>query len=322
MCIFDRFDSRMASEDRKSSQFLSCWVWMERPDALPWAVEYWYFAAKAGQAMELLGLPSPNRVPIMPPIGKYCEQVVLVHLVGYEDWIPRSPGSSSSEASSEQGSSSAASVFIPFDWAPGVLDGHPTHTRPLIPQYDGCKARAAPLPRCDRDPNDDYHGHRRHQYVPRSSRVRQWFLGCASDRSVRVPSCSPHPYRRAAGVQDSEYVERDRTMSCSPRGGLATTFRTPLKIGSIVACGRRIAATLAHVGQPGGPGPHCCWLGFTTTESTEVHEDPMVLEASFSDANGETAIGHCYSSDGSDVAPASPRYAPISDLWPGNRQST
>jgi len=121
-CIFDRLDSHSASrETRDTSQFLTCWVWMETPDALPKAMEYWYFAAKAGQALDIFDLASPDRIPSTPPVGKFRHKVILIHLVGYEDWTLRTPGTSSSGTSSEHGSSTP--TFIPFDWAAGVLDG-------------------------------------------------------------------------------------------------------------------------------------------------------------------------------------------------------
>lgn len=56
---------------------------MESPNTLPRAMEYWFFAAKVGQAMELMDLPTPNRIPSTPPVGKYCDKVILIHLEGY-----------------------------------------------------------------------------------------------------------------------------------------------------------------------------------------------------------------------------------------------
>jgi hypothetical protein len=99
---------------------------MEMPDALPRAMEYWFFVMKAGQATELWDLLSPNRIPSTPPTGKFGEKIILVHLVGYEDWSPCTLGSSTSGTSSEHGSSVIAPPFIPFVWAAGVLDGRPS----------------------------------------------------------------------------------------------------------------------------------------------------------------------------------------------------
>lgn len=75
---------------------------MADPDILPKAMEYWYFAMKAGQALNINGLPTPTRIPSMPPVGKFGDKVILIHLAGYEDWRPRSPGTASSGTSSEQ----------------------------------------------------------------------------------------------------------------------------------------------------------------------------------------------------------------------------
>lgn len=82
-CIVDRLDDRSRDPDRESSEFLSCWVWMEDPDDLPRSVEYSIFTAGADQASDINGLPS------MPPMGKTAEKVILVHLARYEDWSPK-----------------------------------------------------------------------------------------------------------------------------------------------------------------------------------------------------------------------------------------
>ena len=116
-CILDRLDSRTMS--RESSEFLTCWVWMTDPDELPRAVEYYYFAACSGQAIDINGLSSPTHTST-PPVGNLGEKVILVHLVQYEDWRPHSPSASSAK-SSENGS--LAPMVIPFDWHLGVLDG-------------------------------------------------------------------------------------------------------------------------------------------------------------------------------------------------------
>lgn len=145
VCIFDRLDSHTASrETRDTSQFLTCWVWM---DALPKAMEYWYFATKA---MEYW----------------YTDTAIRSFRLGGRQ---------------------------------------PAQTRP--PRNGGCRAPVVQQLRHDRD----HDGPRRHHDVPRSTRARQLFPGCASDRSVRVQSRSPHPYRRAA-----EMVERGRASSRSP----------------------------------------------------------------------------------------------------------
>jgi hypothetical protein len=140
-CIFDRFDSLTASTDRETSQLLTCWVWIENPGMIPRAVEYWLFVARARQAMELVDLPSPIQILSTPPVGKFREKVILIHLAGYEDWSPQTPRSSSFVTSSEHDSS--APLFIPFIWAAGVLDSHPPHVRPTLSRNGGsCRATA------------------------------------------------------------------------------------------------------------------------------------------------------------------------------------
>lgn len=165
---------------------------METPDTLPRAMEYWFFAAKVGQAMELLDLPSPNRIPSAPPVGKFSDKIILIHLEGYEDWSPQSPGSSSSNTSSEHGSS--IPPFIPFDWVAGVLDGQPMQARSLLPRNGGCNVPAESQPRHDQDPDGDHDGPRQYHDVPWSTRVRQLFPGCATERSARpVALATPLP---------------------------------------------------------------------------------------------------------------------------------
>ena len=97
-----------------------------------------------------------------------------------------------------------------------MLDGRPMQARPPARRHDVCRAPAAPQPRRDRDP-DDHDGPPRRHDVPRNTRVRQLFPGCASDRSVRVQSRSPHPYRRAVGTPELDCTERGRTALRSPR---------------------------------------------------------------------------------------------------------
>lgn len=55
--------------DRESSEFLSCWIWIEDPDDLPRSVGYSFFVASAGKAMDVNGLPTPTRIPSTPPKG-------------------------------------------------------------------------------------------------------------------------------------------------------------------------------------------------------------------------------------------------------------
>lgn len=193
-CIFDRLDSHSASrESRDSSQFLTCWVWMESPDLLPKAMEYWYFAAKAGQAMEIFDLPSPTLIPSTPPVGKFGDKVILIHLVGYEDWMPRSPGTSSSGTSSENGSS--APTFVPFDWAAGVLDGRPAQARP--PRTGACRAPATQLSRHDRDPDSTatmiFH---ETQGCGSYSRAAHRTARCACSPARRIPTAGLRGRRR------------------------------------------------------------------------------------------------------------------------------
>jgi len=66
-CILDRLDSR--SVEREQSEFLTCWVWMEDPDALPRAAEYSIFSSGAGRTFDINGYPSPTRIPSSPPVG-------------------------------------------------------------------------------------------------------------------------------------------------------------------------------------------------------------------------------------------------------------
>jgi hypothetical protein len=135
-CILDRLDSHSAPAAREQSEFLTCWVWMEDPDDLPRSVEYTLFPRGAGRAFDVNGLPSPTRIPPSPPVGKKGEDVVLVHLAGYEDWRPRSSDTGGSGTTSDNGSS--APVWIPFTWVPGVLDGRPSASRWCLPAAPLC----------------------------------------------------------------------------------------------------------------------------------------------------------------------------------------
>jgi hypothetical protein len=102
-------------------------------------------------------------------VGKFSDKVILIHLVGYEDWTPRTPGTSSSGTSSKNGSS--APTFVPFDWAAGVPDDHqPAQVPP--PRTGACRPPAIQLPHHDRDPDNDHDGRRRHHEVPQSTWVR------------------------------------------------------------------------------------------------------------------------------------------------------
>ncbi|KXG24091.1 hypothetical protein SORBI_3008G184300 [Sorghum bicolor] len=296
----------------------TCWVWMETPDALPRAMEYWYFAARAGQAMELLGLPSS--VPSTPPTGKFGGKVILIHLEGYEDWSPQSPRSSSSETSSEHGSS--APTFVPHEWAAGVLDGRPTQARPLPPRNGGCRAPAAPQKRRDNDPDNDREGpHRRHD-APRSSRVRQLFPGCASDRSVRVQSRSPHPYRRAAGTPELEDLERGRTPCRSLQRSLRARDIIPhaaddwerRRSRSPGCRGQCVAASCNDYMGSLDPLADLCLRASPAWSPPRGSDDPMILEASYLDSVPTAP-------DDAHVAPQSPAYIPVSALWWGNKQT-
>lgn len=107
-CILDRLDCRTMS--RESSEFLTCYVWMEDPGELPRAVEY-SFVAGSGQALDINGLSYPIRIPSTSPVGKLGEKAILIHLVSYEDWRPRSLGESSAK-SPEKGN--LAPTVAPF----------------------------------------------------------------------------------------------------------------------------------------------------------------------------------------------------------------
>lgn len=140
-CIVDRLDSHSTIDERKQSEFLICWVRMDDPNDLPRAVEYALFPNRAGRAFDIGGLPSPTRIPASPPVGKRGDKVILVHLAGYEDWRPRSPGPKSSGTSS--GSGSSALVWVPLTWVPGVPNGHhPSATRTLCAA--GCRPPVPP----------------------------------------------------------------------------------------------------------------------------------------------------------------------------------
>lgn len=163
-CVLDRLDSRTI--ERETSRFLTCWVWMEDPSDLPRSMDFTLFAARAGQAMEVMGLSAPARIPSIPPKGKLGERAILIHLAGYGDWRPRSPGVGvgSSGTSSETGNS--APVTVPFTWTPGVLDGRqPGHGRQR-PQ--GCHPAAPPPPRRD----DEGRGLRPRDNSTKNGRVR------------------------------------------------------------------------------------------------------------------------------------------------------
>ena len=136
-CVFDRFDSKTAA--RENSQFLGCWVWVHDPDDLPRSMEYIIFAAKAGQAMAIAGLPRVTRLPASPPTGMVGDKTILIHMAGYEDWTPRSPNGTS-RTSSEHGSS--APTVVPLVWNAGVIDGRPVPARRV--RQDVCRAPPEP----------------------------------------------------------------------------------------------------------------------------------------------------------------------------------
>jgi hypothetical protein len=94
---------------------------MDDPKELPRSLEYTIFAARAGQAMEINGLVVPTRAPSSPLIGMGANKIILIHMVGYEDWSPRTPDGTGSRTSSEHDSSTP--TVMPFEWATGVLDG-------------------------------------------------------------------------------------------------------------------------------------------------------------------------------------------------------
>lgn len=73
---------------------------MSDPDELLRSLEYTVFMARAGLAMDINGLSSTTRIPASPLTGLCADQVILIHMVGYEDWTPRSPNGSSSRTSS------------------------------------------------------------------------------------------------------------------------------------------------------------------------------------------------------------------------------
>jgi hypothetical protein len=79
-CIFDRFDRCMLALE--TSQFLTCWVWMDDPEELPRSLEYTIFAARAGQAMEINSLVAPTRTPSSPPIKMGADKIILIHMAG------------------------------------------------------------------------------------------------------------------------------------------------------------------------------------------------------------------------------------------------
>jgi hypothetical protein len=68
--------------------------------------------------------------------------------------------------------------------------------------------------RDDRD-DDSRRGPRPREDVQRSSRVRQLFPGCSSERAVCVRTRSPPTYRQAL-ERDLEAMDRGRTLQRSP----------------------------------------------------------------------------------------------------------
>lgn len=305
-CTFDRFDSNTAAEDRETSQFLTCWVWMEQPGNLPRAVEYWFFEAWAGQAMEIIDLPMRQRFPSMPPVGKFGDKTILIHLDGYEDWC-----NYSSDSGSSSGHGNSGPEFIPFAWSVGVLDGRPPLMRPVLPHVVGCRDPAIPQHRHDHDHDGDRDGQRHHYDVPRSTKVRQLLTGCASDRSVRVQSRSPHPYRRAAEAPAGDGPGRGRAITRSPGRGGRTRDAIPR---ASEEWERRRSRSPVRQLMPGdddydflGPDPQAVPRD-AAGEAVSRLEDPMLLEA--------------YLSGVGVTPPGSSVYVPMSQLWrsaPGRR---
>lgn len=201
---------------------------MDDPDDLPRAVELSLFAPGAGRALDVGGYP-PTRIPPSPPVGNTGEDVVIVHLAGYEDWRPRSPEGGSSSTSSET-ASSGPPAWIPFTWTPGAVDGQrPSAAGSLRPsaagilRAAGCRPPVPPQNRRDRDPEDDNGGPRQGEL--RSCRVRQLFPGCSSGRSVRIRTQSPSSYQRS-GNGAADAWARGRTLERSPPR--ATALREPV----------------------------------------------------------------------------------------------
>lgn len=82
--------------------------------------------------MVINGLPAATRLPASPPIGLHGDKTILIHMLGYEDWTPRSPNGSTSRTSSGHGSS--APTIARFDWVEGVIDGRPVQTWRVRPE--------------------------------------------------------------------------------------------------------------------------------------------------------------------------------------------
>jgi hypothetical protein len=57
----------------------------DHPEDLPRAMEYTFFAANAGKAIDINDLSSPTRTSSMPPVGKLDDKTILIHLATYED---------------------------------------------------------------------------------------------------------------------------------------------------------------------------------------------------------------------------------------------
>jgi hypothetical protein len=206
-CVFDRFDRRTVA--RETTQYLGCWVWMHDPDDLPKSLEYTVFAARAGQAMDVNGLTSMTR---LPPTGMVSDKIILIHMAGYEDWNPRTPDGTCSRSSSEHGSSAA--MFVPFEWTAGVPDGRTAPTRRTRP--DGCHAPPEQrVPREDDGDDGDLHEPPRRADVSKSTRVRQPFPNCTSERSVWVRTRSP-PANCRAGAANHAALDWGRQLSRSP----------------------------------------------------------------------------------------------------------
>lgn len=233
--------------------------------------------------MVINGLPAATRLPASPPIRLHGDKTILIHMLGYEDWTPRSPNGSTSRTSSGHGSS--APTIARFDWVEGVIDGRPVQTWRVRPEAcHGLPERQEPRDEDHDGDDDDFRVPPRRSDVPRSTWVRQLFPNCTSERSVRVRTRSPPGYNRRM-YDDFLPMERGRLNSRSPPRGRRS--REALQHASEDWERRRSHSPLARSWDRPGSGaadplldhlrPYCS-DHFDPLLSQPFQEDPMVQE--------------------------------------------
>lgn len=130
-------------------------------------MEYTFFVVNAAKAIDMNDMSSPMCTS-MPPVGKLGDKTILIHLAAYENWRTRTPWVNSGMLSEND---SLAPVFVPFPWAPGVLDGQ-QQAAGRQPRPGGCEVLVPPSQRRERDPDNDFEGPRHWDIVTKSTRVR------------------------------------------------------------------------------------------------------------------------------------------------------